>query len=230
MVVSEGLPIPESFRPMAVWPGHNITDGIRSGELTVEEVRDSLPDVQVALVGATGAGVTALFARAVSDLTKDGQATQAFLQVAGVRVIYDLDLPAPFRPKYLMNLCLTCPEQRYMAISPEWNYTIAVPATLLKDSAWADVTSQFFDIRVTDFTARDAVALMVNRTGRLLAPVGDRIRFTHINPDAEGGGDTFVTVLVTIVICMIVFGLAIFGFIAWSRRYSRHGSSIGLVR
>ena len=37
---------------------------------------------------------------------------------------YDLDLPQPYRAKYLMNLCLTCSPQEYLPISKTWNYTV----------------------------------------------------------------------------------------------------------
>ena len=56
------------------------------------------------------------------------------------------------------------------------------------------------------FSARDAVAAKTQATGRLLSPVGDRIGFTHIPPDVEPTPDTFVAVLSTAVVCMVVFG------------------------
>ena len=56
------------------------------------------------------------------------------------------------------------------------------------------------------FSARDALSAKAQVTGRVLAPVGDRIGFTHIAPDVQPDPDTFVAVLSTIVVCMVVFG------------------------
>ena len=50
------------------------------------------------------------------------------------------------------------------------------------------------------------MAAKAQATGRLLSPVGDRIGFTHIPPDVEPSPDTFVAVLSTVVVCMVVFG------------------------
>ena len=56
------------------------------------------------------------------------------------------------------------------------------------------------------FSARDALSAKAQVTGRVLSPVGDRIGFTHIAPDVQPESDTFVAVLSTVVVCMVVFG------------------------
>lgn len=129
-----------------------------------------------------------------------------------------------------MNLCLTCSPQEYLPISKSWNYTIVLPVSMLGHPDWKDITSEFTSVYITGFSARDAVSAKAQVTGRLLSPVGDRIDFTHIAPDVDSTPDTFIAVLSTVVVCMVVFGLGLFGFTVWSRRQNQFGSSAGLLR
>ncbi|XP_043218095.1 snake venom 5'-nucleotidase-like [Amphibalanus amphitrite] len=217
-------------RPIAVWPGQNLTGKIPKGSLTVSQLYATIPDEQVALANASGETVIKLFSRAVEDMTVDASSSKTFLQVSGVRVTYDLDLAQPYRAKYLMNLCLNCTPQEYLPISKSWNYTVALPVSMVDHPYWKDITDQFTGLLVTGFSARDAISAKAQVTGRILSPVGDRIDFTHIAPDVDPTDDTFIAVLSTVIVCMVVFGLGLFGFNVWSRRQNQFGSTTALLR
>ncbi|CAL8395267.1 unnamed protein product [Arctogadus glacialis] len=100
-----------------------------AGDITVEDLLAVMPfGGTFDLVQLSGATLLSAFEHAVR---RYGQSTGEFLQVSGIRVVYDLSRPPGQRVRSLRVLCTECRVPRYEPVDEGALYRVVLPSYLV---------------------------------------------------------------------------------------------------
>lgn len=110
----------------AIIHGGMAKESIRqNSNVTLHDVQRAMPnDHQLVLMKMTGSQLYKMFEHAVSNFTWFPYLEGKFLQVAGMRVTYDLGRKSGWRTVWLKILCANCSVPRYEDVHPSKTYTI----------------------------------------------------------------------------------------------------------
>ncbi|KAM9777576.1 5'-nucleotidase [Neosynchiropus ocellatus] len=101
-----------------------IDERLNNGSITMEEVLTVLPFGEtIDLVKIKGSTMKKAFEHSIH---RYGSMSGEFLQVSGIRVVYDTSLPENQRVVSLSVLCTLCRVPKYVPLDPEQTYTVVM--------------------------------------------------------------------------------------------------------
>lgn len=158
----------------------SIDETANGGSITMEDILQVLPfQNTVDTIEIKGSDLKDAFEFAVDGYNPNGHRLAGkFLQVSGIKVIYDISKPSGSRVKSLQVLCKACREPKYVPLNDTQVYKVAVPTyiatggdgfTILRDRAIVHHLSGILD--------SDMLVEYLHYKSPVLQAVEGRVRF-----------------------------------------------------
>lgn len=152
-----------------------IRSTIDPGDVTIEDAISVLPfGNQISAVHITGAKLMLVLENSVRNYEKGGEGR--FLQVSGVKVVYDVNKPKGSRVKSVRVRCRKCLVPQFEPLNLTENYTILTSDYLMRGGDGYDMLigadSENFNIMDIDI-----MKSFITKWSPLVTQIEDRIRF-----------------------------------------------------
>ncbi|XP_055316674.1 protein 5NUC-like [Sitodiplosis mosellana] len=183
--------------------GGGIRGSAPFGHLTKFDLKTILPfNNSMLLVNMTGTGILQVLEHSVEHYTGD---RGEFLQMSGIRVVYNMTKDPGHRVQSVETLCTDCEVPSYMALEPLKNYRVILSLFLYKGGDGYSMIKNFPAESMDDFEF-DAVQKYIEDAGTVYPVVEGRITLIDIQSNEQGTASRFtVSISMLFVTVMTLF-------------------------